>query len=428
MSQGHSSYPSFASFPSWDEAQPDGYAPPPAVSYAAPPAVDHAAPPAVDHAPAPVVDFAPPPVYPRAQPGVYGVPRVETYPEAEAAYGTATVAVTMRYAPIAFLFGIRKPVLTIDGQRVRAGWKRRVVVPVNPGSHLVHVHVPYLLPPRAGKADLPVQLGPGQAVSLEYRAPLIAFMRGALGTSPQRYPGVAATVVINAVAVTGLLAAGLAGFTNLGSRPGFALPAASPPSPSPSRFEAPAFPVAPTGPAVPTFPESSRSAAAGTGLREDAPDRKLVGATFGQGEETSTATSSEWPFAFRIPDDWTCVQGKIDLPETDAMVCFDKKTEKNERAGIILRRCPAACDAADRKQLDKDWFVDTDGVRRADDDTRFRQTAKNGAGRYQLELSHFFTDPASGVKYQVGVDARTVPAQKATAQKVVNDVLSQTTF
>ncbi|GAA2875941.1 hypothetical protein Acy02nite_75980 [Actinoplanes cyaneus] len=402
MSQG---YPSF---PSWDPVQPEGYAPPPAVTYSPPPAADYAP---------PVTQLLPPaPDFPA------------TWSTAESGHGTATVAVTMRYAPIAFLFGLVKPVLTIDGQRVRAGWKRRVVVPVDPGSHLVHVHVPFLIPPRAGEADLPVELAPGQSASLEYRAPLVTFMRGALGAAPQRYPGVAAAVAVNAVAVTALLAGGLLGFTNVGARPGFALPAASTPSAAPEP-EAPPFPVAPTGPAVPKFPESSQGAGgAGPAFRDDAPGRKVAGATFQRGDATATAGSRGWPFAFRIPGAWRCVPGKVDLPKADAVVCFDKKTEKNERAGIILRVCPSACDAADRQQLDKDWFVNTSGLRRADAGTRFRQTAKNGAGKYQLELSHFFTDPASGVKYQVGVDARTDPARKATAQKVVNDVLSQTTF
>ncbi|MFI1991825.1 hypothetical protein [Actinoplanes sp. NPDC020271] len=392
----------YPSFPSWDSAQPGGYAPP--ATHAPPAPATHAPPAPATHAPpAPVTQLLPP------------MP-------AEAAYGAATVAVTMRHAPIAFLFGLVKPVLTIDGQRVRATWKRRIVVPVNPGSHLVHVHLPFLVPPRAGRADLPVELAPGQTAALEYRAPLVTFMRGALGASPQRYPGVAAAVAINAVAVTALLAGGLIGVG--GDRTASAQPAANTPAPARSAAGAPPFPVAPTGPAVPKFPSSSEGS--GPGFRDDAPDRKVAGATFQPGEKTSAASSADWPFAFRIPESWNCVPGKIDLPKTDAVVCFDKKTQKNERAAVILRVCPSTCDAADREQLDKDWLVSTTGLRRAGADTRFRQTAKNKAGKYQLELSHFFTDSASGVKYQVGVDARTDPAKKATAQKVVNDILSQT--
>lgn len=173
-------------------------------------------------------------------------------------------------------------------------------------------------------------------------------------------------------------------------------------------------------------PESSQGDA-GSGLRRDAPDRKVTGATFGRDEKTDVAAPAGWPFAFRIPGSWTCVPGKIDLPETEAVVCQDRK-KTGERAGIILRTCPDGCDAADRKALDQDWFVNTGGLRRVDGDTRFRQTAKNADGRYQLELGHYFTDPAGGTKFQVGVDARTSPATKAAAQKVVNDVLSQTTF
>lgn len=125
-----------------------------------------------------------------------GVPPVDT-PRAS---GGSAIAVTMKYAPLAFLLGMFTPVLEVDGQDVPATWGR-VVTSVALGPHLVHVHVPYLVPPRLGIAETTVVAPPGKTLELEYRAPLLSFMGGALGAPPQRYPGLIAAVVLLVIAV-----------------------------------------------------------------------------------------------------------------------------------------------------------------------------------------------------------------------------------
>ncbi|GGN42010.1 hypothetical protein FHR83_003089 [Actinoplanes campanulatus] len=115
--------------------------------------------------------------------------------------GGASIAVTLRYAPLAFLLRLYPPVLEIDGQAVPAGWGR-FVQSVGFGEHHVHVHVPYLIPSRIGAADVTVLALPGRTVELEYRAPLLSFLRGALGAPPQRYPGARAAWALLTVAVT----------------------------------------------------------------------------------------------------------------------------------------------------------------------------------------------------------------------------------
>ncbi|WP_436520598.1 hypothetical protein [Actinoplanes sp. HUAS TT8] len=114
--------------------------------------------------------------------------------------GGATIAVTMRYAPLAFVLGLFTPVLEIDGKNVPASWGR-VTTPVALGEHHVHVHIPYLLPSRIGVAETTVVALPGKTAELEYRAPMLAFLRGALGPPPQRYPGLALAVVLVIVAL-----------------------------------------------------------------------------------------------------------------------------------------------------------------------------------------------------------------------------------
>jgi hypothetical protein len=127
----------------------------------------------------------------------YGQPQYGQ-PQAYQQGGASAIAVTAKFLPLAFIFYFIKPVLEIDGYRVPARWGENTV-PVQPGRHQVHVHVPYFLPPRVGPADATVDVAPGQSVPLEYRTPLVVFMRGAMGAPPQKYPGMIALIIVYVV-------------------------------------------------------------------------------------------------------------------------------------------------------------------------------------------------------------------------------------
>jgi hypothetical protein len=133
-----------------------------------------------------------------------------TYPphqqyQGQPAYGDG-IALTLKYFPLAFLLAFFKPVVTINGQPYQVPWNQRTVIPVPPGQYHLHVHTPYILPSEVGKADVPVNVGGGQPVELEYRAPLFIFSPGSLGSPPQKYNGVMATVLLAVVPlVIGLL-------------------------------------------------------------------------------------------------------------------------------------------------------------------------------------------------------------------------------
>ncbi|BCJ56190.1 hypothetical protein Asp14428_76650 [Actinoplanes sp. NBRC 14428] len=118
--------------------------------------------------------------------------------------GGGAIALTTKYHPLAFMLGLFKPQVEINGHPAANAWGR-TVIPVPAGQHHVHVHVPYLLPPRIGSADLGVPVHPGQTVELEYRAPMIAFIGGALGAPPQKYPGMAVTIVLMVISLVILL-------------------------------------------------------------------------------------------------------------------------------------------------------------------------------------------------------------------------------
>jgi hypothetical protein len=132
-------------------------------------------------------------VYDQQQP--WGTPQPGAHPPPGTPQGGGAVAVTLKFNPLAFLLGLFKPVVELNGRQVANAWGR-TVVPVPAGQHHLHVHVPYLLPSRIGVADLGVTVQPGQTVELEYRAPMVAFMRGALGAPPQKYPGMAFTIAL----------------------------------------------------------------------------------------------------------------------------------------------------------------------------------------------------------------------------------------
>ena len=118
------------------------------------------------------------------------------YPQAPGA-----IAVTTHFFPLAFMLGLLNPKILIDGyEGPVAGWGR-TVLPVHPGQHHVHVHVPYWLPSRIGPADTLVDVYPGHLVELEYKAPVWGYSPGSLGSPPQSYNGVGITVAVLAIVV-----------------------------------------------------------------------------------------------------------------------------------------------------------------------------------------------------------------------------------
>ena len=332
--------------------------------------------------------------------------------------GEAAVSVTMKYSRLGFLLGLFTPVLVIDGQPVPAGWRRPVVTPVRAGQHHVHAHVPYLIPRRIGKADLVVTAMPGQTVDLEYRAPLIVFMRGALGAGPQKYPGLVASIIL--LALTLLLALCSLGGTLAANRY-VAYRVASTADTTRAVPELPGLP--PSAPALPNLPEPSASA--GPVLKEGLPARRVTGATFGAGEKTFTMQFKGWPFAFRTPATWGCLAVRTDIADAKGYICVDEGNPgAGKRLAVLLRACAAPCGAKQQKALAKSWFRAGENPRDLDDNTKFLEVRKS---RYQLVLSHFFAGDGGGEpRWQVALDATSPVKGRADMQKVVNDIVTQT--
>jgi hypothetical protein len=333
------------------------------------------------------------------------------------------VAVTTRYSWLTFVLALFKPYLAINGQPVPAGWGR-TVVPVPPGQHHVHVHVPYLLPSRIGPAETVVPVYPGQVVEVEYRAPAIAWLGGAIGPPPQKHRGMPAAIALILVPLVLLFCVcGGLGITALVSNSETDGPVAQPVEVDPAPF--PTDP-APTAPRT-TDPGPTGAAPSGKPTLRPAPTRKLVGATYAAGDKTYTMGFTGWPFAFRTPGTWGCVAGRVDLPGAKAWVCIDEgNPASKQRLQIMLRPCPDQCGQAERATLDTEWFDKGAKARAHDKNTSYVETPKDAKGRYTLDMSHYFRTDGGAETWQVGVGGYSPPETKAAIQKTINDVLTQT--
>ncbi|WP_305783834.1 hypothetical protein [Symbioplanes lichenis] len=333
----------------------------------------------------------------------------------------SAIALTAKYHWMAFMLALFRPFLAINGHPVPAGWGR-TVVPVPPGQYQVHVHVPYLIPPRIGTADTLVPVHPGQTVEVEYRAPVIGWLGGSIGPAPQRYRGVGAAIALTLVPLLLLCCIGGAiGLINLTGNDPVAAPAPTF-EPLPTRSLAPPSSPAPTSPG-PTSP--------GATLRP-APARTLVGPSYAAGEKTYTMALSGVPFAFRTPPTWGCMAGRTDIDDAKGWVCVDEgdpfdasapAPDRGKRLQLLLRPCPAPCGTTERDRLSADWFGQDAVPTLLGARTQYIQ-GTDSQGRYTLGMSHFF--PATGTpKWQVAVGTYSQPATKAVVQKMVNDILTQ---
>lgn len=114
--------------------------------------------------------------------------------------GSAWLQINTKYFPLAWFFAFCKPTIVIDGREVNGVWGSNNV-PLAPGRHHVHVHVPYFFPPTCGPADVTVDVAPGQATALEYKAPVWSFGAGSLGHGEQTYNGMGALIAVLAVPI-----------------------------------------------------------------------------------------------------------------------------------------------------------------------------------------------------------------------------------
>ncbi|GAA1613891.1 hypothetical protein GCM10009828_047430 [Actinoplanes couchii] len=351
------------------------------------------------------------------------------------------IALTAKYHGMTFILGLFRPLMLINGHKVPVSWGR-TVIPMPAGQYHVHVHVPYLIPPRIGSADSVVPVYPGQVVEVEYRAPIIGWLDGTMGPPPQRHRGMGAGIALMIVPLVALLCVfgllGSAAVFRTSSQPvavptfnPVPIPSADPWSPAPSTSEP-----AGTGPSSGGATPSASASLPWPDVRptlKSVPARTLAGPSWAAGDQTYTMDIKGVPFAFRTPPTWGCIPGKIEIKNAKAWVCIDEgkpfeanapEPDRTKRLQFMLRPCPNSCSNADVVAVARDWFDDGAKVDFVDERTSYVEVARNADGRYILDMSHIITAP-DGTKWQLAVGVYSRPETKSPVQKIVNDMLTQ---
>lgn len=118
--------------------------------------------------------------------------------------GQAHLVLDVKRHWLGFALAMITPMIVINGHAMPGRWGVNPI-PLPPGQHHLHVHLPYILPTRIGPADLTVWLQPGMALNVEYRAPLWAYSRGSLGPAPQPWNGLGCMIALLAIPIGMLL-------------------------------------------------------------------------------------------------------------------------------------------------------------------------------------------------------------------------------
>jgi len=98
---------------------------------------------------------------------------------------------------VSFMLRSFRPIATINGYEVPLNWGDNLI-PAPPGRHQITVYVPYLW--KFGHATVTVDNTAGTPL-VYYAAPVWTLQRGAIGTEPQRHPGMAAMLILSGVAI-----------------------------------------------------------------------------------------------------------------------------------------------------------------------------------------------------------------------------------
>jgi hypothetical protein len=154
--------------------------------------------------------------------------------------------------------------------------------------------------------------------------------------------------------------------------------------------------------------------------------KPVLGPAFEARDPTYTAAFPGWPFAFRVPPSWGCVNGQTLATARDAYrkVCIDEGDPGNKQAVVVaLQRCVSGCTDAKLRGTALSWLGSGWPVL-ARAQTWYVETPKNTEGFYVLDLATVFQ--ANGRHYIVAVYARAFPDDRDVVLKVVNDIVAQT--
>ncbi len=96
----------------------------------------------------------------------------------------AYLEVTTSFYALAFILGLFRPKLAVNGQEYGPISWGATPVPVPPGRYLVEAWVPYLFITRMGHRSVTVDVPPGSVVRVRWRAPWLVFLAGKIEVDP----------------------------------------------------------------------------------------------------------------------------------------------------------------------------------------------------------------------------------------------------
>lgn len=165
-------------------------------------------------------------------------------------------------------------------------------------------------------------------------------------------------------------------------------------------------------------------------IRDDVETTSIVGPTWQNEDKTQLLDLRGWPFAFRLPEGWSCLTATAEgLPDANAWACVKTEgTSHQQKFNLMLRRCPTGCIATEQATMNEEWFEDDEEAvaKKADATTTYAEIPKNSGGFYVVSASHFLADkPGGTLTYQVGVWFQSPDKYKEEMQKALNDVRTQ---
>lgn len=153
----------------------------------------------------------------------------------------------------------------------------------------------------------------------------------------------------------------------------------------------------------------------------------VLGPTFGPDEQVDPMGFVGWPFAFRTPPGWNCFEEPLEqIPDGDFYRCEDNRG-RDQLVALLLWECPTSCTETEQQAMLRAWMDQPEFAVRLDSSpTSYLETGQNRDGRYQVDLGHFVAaEPGGPLRWMVGVYIESPVDTRADVQKVMNDVISQ---
>ena len=90
---------------------------------------------------------------------------------------SSRVELTITHSPLAFIYRLFVPTVTINGTKERRPWGVHTIE-LSPGDYDISVSYPWILSKECGKSSVHISLGAGDTRKVKYRAGFIRYLPG----------------------------------------------------------------------------------------------------------------------------------------------------------------------------------------------------------------------------------------------------------